>query len=129
MKVITIGRSSKNDICIKDGLVSRNVHCQLFRDDEGRYFIMDGKSCNGTFVNGVKIPIGKRFPLTDTDVVKIGDTLLPWQSYWDDGNMFLDYTPLGLMGLFAGFVFFVITWLLEERFRITMVGDLFLGSF
>ena len=77
MKVITIGRSSENDIVVDDFKVSR-VHLQLVFND-GICSIVDLNSSNGTFVNGQKINSEVR--LQPNDVVQIGNTTLPWQEY------------------------------------------------
>ena len=77
MKVITIGRSSENDIVVDDFKVSR-VHLQLVFND-GICSIVDLNSSNGTFVNGQKINGEVR--LQPNDVVRIGNTTLPWQEY------------------------------------------------
>lgn len=77
MKVITIGRSSENDIVIDDFKVSR-VHLQLVFNN-GICSIVDLNSSNGTFVNGQKINSEVR--LQPNDVVRIGNTTLPWQEY------------------------------------------------
>lgn len=81
MRIITIGRSSENDICIQDPLVSR-VHCQLIQDDRGNVTIVDTNSKNGTYVNGTKLhgPV----KLNKSDIVRIGNTTLPWKNYIKD---------------------------------------------
>lgn len=77
MKVITIGRSSENNIVVDDFKVSR-VHLQLVIND-GVCSIVDLNSSNGTFVNGQKINGEVR--LQPNDIVRIGNTTLPWQEY------------------------------------------------
>ena len=77
MKVITIGRSSENNIVVDDFKVSR-VHSQLVFND-GICSIVDLNSTNGTYVNGKKINGEVR--LQPNDVVRIGNTTLPWQEY------------------------------------------------
>ena len=79
MKVITIGRSSKNDVVINDPLVGRN-HCQIIQYDDNNFSIIDLNSTNGTFVNGRKI-IGE-VSLKSADIVRIGNTTLPWKTYF-----------------------------------------------
>lgn len=79
MKVITIGRSSQNDVPINDGKVSRH-HCQIIQHDDGSYSLSDFGSTNGTYVNGHKVHGEVR--LSPTDVVKIGDTVLKWKNYF-----------------------------------------------
>ena len=61
MKLIKIGRSSENDIVIgEDSNVSRN-HAEIFEDDEGRVFLTDLDSANGTFINGKKLKGNKLY--------------------------------------------------------------------
>jgi hypothetical protein len=79
MKIATIGRSAGNDFIINDGKASRS-HCQITMDDRGLFYIDDLKSLNGTYVNERKI--NGTVYLKSTDVVRIGDTRLPWQSYF-----------------------------------------------
>lgn len=78
MKVITIGRSSENNIVINDAKVSR-THLQLVQNDNGVCSVVDLNSANGTFVNGQKITGEVR--LQPHDVIRIGNTTLPWQEY------------------------------------------------
>lgn len=80
MRVITIGRSSQNEIRILDPKVSRH-HLQIIQNDDGTYIINDLGSTNGTFVNGTKIS-GEN-ALGPDDVVRIGNTVLPWKSYFN----------------------------------------------
>lgn len=82
MKVITIGRDiENNNIVVNDHKVSRN-HLQMVLDDNGNYSVLDLNSTNGTFVNGQRIT--GEVPLKVTDELRIGDTVLPWQSYFND---------------------------------------------
>ena len=78
IKVITIGRSSENDIVINDAKVSR-THIQLVQNDSGVCSVVDLNSANGTFVNGKKISGEER--LQENDSIRIGDTTLSWQEY------------------------------------------------
>lgn len=81
MKVITIGRDiNSNNIVVDDHKVSR-IHLQMVLDDSGNYSVVDLNSTNGTFVNGQRIT--GEVPLKVTDELKIGDTVLPWRSYFD----------------------------------------------
>ena len=79
-RVVTIGRGTKNEVIISDDKASR-VHCQIIKYDNGTYGISDFGSTNGTFVNGFKVT-GEHI-LNPYDVVRIGHTTLPWQSYFD----------------------------------------------
>ena len=81
MEVISIGRAPHNDIMIDDPGVSR-THCQIIKDDNGNFSLIDFNSSNGTIVNGVKRH-GK-MSITVADSVRIGNTILPWQSYFSN---------------------------------------------
>lgn len=81
MKTVSIGRRSSNEVSIKDPLVSRDQHC-LITEENGHYYIFDANSTNGTYVNGSRIPNAVKMPLNKSDVVRIGNTVLPWQSYF-----------------------------------------------
>ena len=83
MKIVKIGRSSTNDVNVDDPNVSR-AHCQIIQDDYGNYTIIDTNSLNGTFVNGTKRH--GEVKLNPNDIVRIGNTTLPWQTYF--GNEF-----------------------------------------
>jgi hypothetical protein len=79
MKVITIGRDLGNDIVVNDGKVSRH-HLQIIKEDTGIFRIVDVGSTNGTFVNERKVSGETR--LSTNDIVRVGNTILPWQSYF-----------------------------------------------
>lgn len=76
--VVTIGRSSRNDIVIKDNMVS-SMHCKIIRDAQG-FILIDEGSTNGTYINGIKRHGAIRIELTDNIV--IGTTTLHWQNYF-----------------------------------------------
>lgn len=79
MKVVTIGRSSKNDIRFDDPYVGRH-HCQIIQHDNGTFSIVDLNSTNGTFVNEKRI-FGEAM-LQSGDTVRIGHSNVPWKSYF-----------------------------------------------
>lgn len=79
MIVKTVGRGQDNNIVIHDENVSR-VHLQLVQDDNGNVSVVDLGSTNGTFVNGSRI--SSETKLKPGDLLRIGDTELPWQSYF-----------------------------------------------
>lgn len=86
MKVVNIGRSQSNDIVVNDPLVS-GIHCQIIKDNYGNFTIIDTNSTNGTYVNGTQRH--GQVGLNPNDIVRIGNTTLPWQSYfsgYDDGE-------------------------------------------
>lgn len=82
MKIITIGRGAANDIVINDPQASR-AHCQIIYG-EGVYTIVDLNSTNGTYVNGVRRTGSTR--LNPNDIVRIGNSTLPWMSYFANQN-------------------------------------------
>ena len=84
MKVVKIGRSSSNDVNIDDPNVSR-AHCQIIHNDYGDYILIDTNSTNGTFVNGTKRHGEVR--LNPNDIVRSGNTTLPWQTYFISDNV------------------------------------------
>lgn len=81
MKVITVGRSHNNDVVIDDATVSR-THCQIIQDDNGGYSLIDTNSKNGVYVNGIKRH--GNISLHKSDIVRIGNTTLPWRNYFSD---------------------------------------------
>jgi len=83
MKVITIGRGGECSVVVNDAKVSR-MHAQLVQDNEGQISLVDLGSTNGTTVNGKRITGEIR--LNPGDEVRIGDTVLPWQTYVTSGR-------------------------------------------
>lgn len=81
MKVITIGRHIDNDVVIDDVWASR-YHLQIIRHDDGHYSLADFGSANGTFINGQKI--SGEVDLYENDVVRIGNTTIPWRLYFEE---------------------------------------------
>lgn len=79
MKVVTIGRSSKNTIVVQDPFVSRD-HCRIIQHDDGRIILIDNNSTNGTFVNGMRCY--GQIQLDDFDEVRVGKTFVPWQRWF-----------------------------------------------
>jgi pSer/pThr/pTyr-binding forkhead associated (FHA) protein len=71
-KELVIGRSTEGFGALKgDPEISRR-HAQISRTDEGRLYISDLGSTNGTFVNGEQVT--REVELRDLDQVRIGDT-------------------------------------------------------
>ncbi|MGR5590636.1 FHA domain-containing protein [Peptoniphilus grossensis] len=67
---LTLGRSSRNDIVIKDKFVSKN-HLKI-HDDSEVYYIEDLGSANGTFLNGAKIDPNELIELQNNDKIGVG---------------------------------------------------------
>jgi Mg-chelatase subunit ChlD len=66
--VTSIGRDLNNDICIPEGRISSS-HARITRED-GKFFIEDLNSTNGTFIDGRKV--SGRVQLTAGAVVRMG---------------------------------------------------------
>ena len=69
-----VGRGDENDLALDRTNVSRQ-HARFVPRD-GRWFVEDRGSFNGTFVNGVRIPPGVPMVLRHTDRIGIGSELL-----------------------------------------------------
>ncbi len=68
--VLTIGRDQNNDLVLSDLLVSRH-HAMIRRLGNGDYYLADGGSTNGCYVNEQRITIPKL--LSDGDRIRIGE--------------------------------------------------------
>jgi hypothetical protein len=74
--VTTIGRTAENDIVLAEVGVSR-VHAHIVEGD-GRYYLEDLASANGTLLNGV--PIAGRRELSTGDSVAVGPVVLAFST-------------------------------------------------
>ena len=71
---ISIGRSSDNDIQIRDDYVSRN-HVVLWQSRK-KYLLKDLGSGNGTFVNGHRIPLGATVEVKSGHAIVVGMSMI-----------------------------------------------------
>lgn len=95
MRILNVGRNSDNDIIVSDDpYVGRN-HCQIVQIDDYKYTIVDLNSANGTYVNGNRI--SSRVELYMNDIVRIGNTTLPWQSYFAGNVGLVSSVPIGFI--------------------------------
>jgi pSer/pThr/pTyr-binding forkhead associated (FHA) protein len=67
---VTIGRGSSNDLTFESQTVSREHAAVTFRD--GRWYVEDRGSFNGTFLNGTRMQPGVPMPLRHADRIDIG---------------------------------------------------------
>jgi signal transduction histidine kinase len=74
-KQLSIGRSSQNDVILRDSTVSSLHAVILFLNET--YFIEDRDSANGVYVNGIKV---HRKRLRDGDEISLGKTRLRFQA-------------------------------------------------
>ena len=68
---LSIGRSKEADVRIDDRYAS-SIHARVF-SREGRFFVEDMNSTNGTLLNGATLQ--GEAELIDRDTVQIGDTI------------------------------------------------------
>jgi hypothetical protein len=72
---VTIGRDSHNDLVMESAAVSRDHAAVTFSD--GRWYLEDRGSFNGTYLNGTRVVPGTPLPLRHADRISIGtETLL-----------------------------------------------------
>jgi pSer/pThr/pTyr-binding forkhead associated (FHA) protein len=86
-EAVTIGRGPENELTLDTSSVSRR-HARLAFAD-GRWFLEDRGSFNGTFLNGTRVQPGVPLPLRHADRIGIGsETLLfSWPAQLDDPNV------------------------------------------
>lgn len=70
----TIGRTNGNDLIISGRTVSRR-HARLWFDN-GRWYLADMQSANGTFVNSVRLQPNLPVMLNDGDIINFGDEVV-----------------------------------------------------
>jgi pSer/pThr/pTyr-binding forkhead associated (FHA) protein len=72
--VTVLGRSGDSHLALKDKRISRR-HAAI-QHVEDQFLLRDIGSANGTFLNGLRIAVGRAFALRDGDVIELGDTRL-----------------------------------------------------
>lgn len=70
-KIMTIGRGKENHLVFENPMISTR-HCQIL-EDNGKFFIRDMGSTNGTYVNDIRV---RECLLKEGDSIKIGCYLL-----------------------------------------------------
>ena len=74
LRITHVGRSAINDVQIKDKYVSRE-HL-LLRKFGDKLFVMDLRSENGTFLNGVQISSGAEVEVKEGDSIVVGMSVI-----------------------------------------------------
>jgi pSer/pThr/pTyr-binding forkhead associated (FHA) protein len=85
-ETVTIGRDSASDLAFESPTVSREHAVVAFRD--GRWYVEDRGSFNGTFLNGTRVQPGTPLPLRHADRIGIGSetVLFSWPALLDDSD-------------------------------------------
>src|SRR4029078_5566538 len=72
---ISIGRDGKNDLVMESSAISRDHAAVTVQD--GRWYLEDRGSFNGTYLNGTRVVPGTPLPLRHADRITIGaETLI-----------------------------------------------------
>ena len=81
---VSVGRDPTNDLVLESSAVSREHAAVTFQD--GRWYLEDRGSFNGTYLNGTRVLPGTPLPLRHADRISIGtETLLfSWPAQLDD---------------------------------------------
>jgi pSer/pThr/pTyr-binding forkhead associated (FHA) protein len=81
---VSIGRGTNNDLVMESSAVSREHAAVKFQD--GRWFLEDRGSFNGTYLNGTRVVPGTPLPLRHADRISIGaETLIfSWPAQSND---------------------------------------------
>jgi FHA domain len=84
---VTIGRDPANDLTFTSNTVSREHAAIVFQD--GRWYLEDRGSYNGTFLNGTRLQPGVPLPLRHADRIGIGSetVLFSWPGQLQDPDM------------------------------------------
>jgi len=69
--LVTVGRETGNAIVMSDDSTASRRHARIIRQD-GKFFIQDEGSANGTVVNGVRI--SSQTQISTGDEIQIGST-------------------------------------------------------
>lgn len=77
MKLVKIGRAQGCNIQINNPVVS-GLHAELLILDDGKIFIEDKSSTNGTYVAGQRIEPGVETEIRRGDLVQFGSVPLNW---------------------------------------------------
>jgi pSer/pThr/pTyr-binding forkhead associated (FHA) protein len=83
-ETVTIGRDARNDVTFESASVSRHHAAVVFRD--GRWYVEDRGSFNGTFLNGTRVQPGTPLPLRHADRIGVGaeTVLFSWPGQLQD---------------------------------------------
>lgn len=118
---MTIGRSSRNDICISDPFASR-LHAEL-RQEGDQTLLVDMGSANGTYLNGQRVTGPLR--LKPGNRIRIGETEMEFQG--DEAaqgpTVFLSGPDIGVIPVDA------VTTTIDSRATSDLISSIRSGSF
>ncbi|MBC8531378.1 FHA domain-containing protein [Gehongia tenuis] len=77
-----IGRGRSCDVNVEDASISRS-HCRIYFK-QGKWYVEDAGSRNGTFLNGKKVSRPKR--IYHRDILKLGDVEFDMTLYEQEGK-------------------------------------------
>ncbi|MBQ6253753.1 MAG: FHA domain-containing protein [Bacteroidales bacterium] len=77
MKLLKIGSSSNCNVVLNSKYVS-SLHAEMLLTDDGRIFIEDKNSLNGTFVGNRQLTANEKTQVQRGDLVRFGDAELNW---------------------------------------------------
>ena len=66
-----IGTDIENDLCLTGKFISRN-HAKIIVEN-GKYYLIDCNSKNGTFINSVRIPVGNPVEIFNNSEIYFAD--------------------------------------------------------
>ena len=70
----TIGKSpDKVDGVIPGNSAISRVHCKIAHSWNGKYYIVDMNSSNGTYLNGLRVPSDQYLELNEGDIIRIAN--------------------------------------------------------
>jgi pSer/pThr/pTyr-binding forkhead associated (FHA) protein/anti-anti-sigma regulatory factor len=70
---LVIGRHSKSDLSLSQDMQASRFHCRCYTQD-GKFFVEDLKSCNGTLLNNTSLQTPGE--LKDGDQFQVGDSII-----------------------------------------------------
>jgi predicted component of type VI protein secretion system len=81
---VSVGRDPTNDLVLESSAVSREHAAVTLQD--GRWYLEDRGSFNGTYLNGTRVVPGTPLPLRHADRISIGTEalLFSWPAQLDD---------------------------------------------
>ena len=86
-KTMVIGRGSECQIPMLDSSLSR-AHAQVLKKDNGRFYLNDLHSTNGTYLNDQKLTPGKAVEVKDGDFLKTGNVIFKFIGRGKIDNVF-----------------------------------------